>query len=149
MTLISLFAQRIKITFIGFTGTGHLLTWFSTQSVGIRLYTLQRGKTPPPKKKKCPGYDTKLYLMERLLFWRPGDGVEYFLIIITFRFIWTQRGSTYYGPIYIGKPRSAVAKVLDCEVGECDFELQFIDYVYFRTNIFGKSMNSLYPSTMG
>ena len=34
--------------------------------------SLQKGKTPLHKKKDCPGYDTKLYLMVRLLFWRSG-----------------------------------------------------------------------------
>ena len=41
-----------------------------------RLYPLQKGKKPPQKKKGCPMYDTKLYLMVR--FWRSCEfGVSF------------------------------------------------------------------------
>ena len=36
------------------------------------VYPLWRGKTPNSPQKKCPGYDSKLHLMWRLLFWRFG-----------------------------------------------------------------------------
>ena len=50
-----------------------------------------RGVRLPPLKKKCPGYDTKLHLMVRLLCW---SSVKYPFIPITPRFTWTWSGST-------------------------------------------------------
>ena len=42
----------------------------------------------------------------------------------------------------VGKPPWVVANVLDCGIEVSEFVLQSRYYVHFRTNTFGKDMNS-------
>ena len=46
---------------------------------------------------------------------------------------------------YTTSPRSAVAKVLDCNIVESKFEPQSRYYVRFQINTLGKGMNNLIP----
>ena len=45
-------------------------------------------------------------------------------------------------------PSSVVVNVLNCDIVVSEFELQSRYYVHFRTNISGKTMNSLIPPAM-
>ena len=47
-----------------------------------------------------------------------------------------------------GSHRSVIAKVLGCGFEVCEFELLSYHYIQFRTNTFGKGMNSLTPPAM-
>ena len=44
--------------------------------------------------------------------------------------------------------RDVMAKVMDCGLEVCEFELQSRFYVHFQTNTIRKGMNSLIPPAM-
>ena len=48
-----------------------------------------------------------------------------------------------------GRPHGVMVKVLDCGIVEFEFELQLLQYIHFRTNTLGKSMNPLILTAMG